>query len=126
MRRINKENPQKNWYHFGDIDPDGFYILEHLRKGTGIDFEPFRMSVNELRNYVQHCKELSDKDKVKAGNLISRGRYVETLQYMLDNNCKLEQEIISISHRGDWGKKNTFTPHFTPNSHKNMKLYKKI
>ncbi len=99
LRRINKENPQKNWYHFGDIDPDGFYILEHLRKGTGIDFEPFRMSVNELKKYVQHCKELSDKDKVKADNLISRGRYVETLQYMLDNNCKLEQEIISISHR---------------------------
>lgn len=99
LRRINKENPQKKWYHFGDIDPDGFYILEHLRKGTGIDFEPFRMSVNELKKYVQHCKELSDKDKVKADNLISRRRYVETLQYMLDNNCKLEQEIISISHR---------------------------
>lgn len=99
LRRINKENPRKNWYHFGDIDPDGFYILEHLRKGTGIDFEPFRMNVNELRNYAKYCKELSDKDKVKAGNLISRGRYVETLQYMLDNNCKLEQEIISISHR---------------------------
>lgn len=96
LRRINKENPRRNWYHFGDIDPDGFYILEHLRKGTGIDFEPFRMNVNELRNYAQHCKELSDKDK--AGNLISRGRYVETLQYMLDNNCKLEQEIISMSH----------------------------
>lgn len=98
LRRIHKENPRKNWYHFGDIDPDGFYILEHLRKGTGIDFKPFRMNVNELRNHAQYCKELSEKDKVKAGNLISRGRYIETLQYMLDNNCKLEQEIISISH----------------------------
>lgn len=98
LRRINKENPQKKWYHFGDIDPDGFYILEHLRKGTGINFAPMRMNVSELRKYAQYCKELSDKDKVKAENLISRGKYVETLQYMLDNNCKLEQEIISISN----------------------------
>lgn len=97
--RINKENPQKGWYHFGDIDPDGFYILEHLRKGTGIDFTPLHMSVSEMKKYAQYCKELSDKDKVKAENLISRGLYVEALQYMLDNNCKLEQEIISISHR---------------------------
>lgn len=99
LRRINKENPQKDWYHFGDIDPDGFYILEHLRKGTGIDFTPLHMSVSEMKKYAQYCKELSDKDKVKAENLISRGLYVEALQYMLDNNCKLEQEIISISHR---------------------------
>lgn len=97
LRRINKENPQKKWYHFGDIDPDGFYILEHLRKGTGIDFEPLYMNVLELAKYAQYCKELTDKDRVKADNLIVKGKYVETLQYMLNNNCKLEQEIISIS-----------------------------
>lgn len=102
LRRINKENPQRNWYHFGDIDPDGFYILDHLRKGTGIDFTPLLMSVSELKKYAQYCKELTDKDKVKAENLISRGLYVETLQYMLDNNCKLEQEIISFSLSGGW------------------------
>lgn len=96
LRRIYQENPQKNWYHFGDIDPDGFYILEHLRKGTGIDFHSFRMSVNELMMYAKHCKQLSDKDKVKAKNLIEKGRYVETLQYMLEHNCKLEQEIITV------------------------------
>ena len=99
LRRINQENPRKNWYHFGDIDPDGFYILEHLRKGTRIDFTPLHMNVSEMKKYAQYYKELSDKDKVKAENLISRGLYVEVLQYMLDNNCKLEQEIISISHR---------------------------
>ena len=97
LRRINKENPQMKWYHFGDIDPDGFYILEHLRKGTGIDFEPLYMDVLELTKYTPYCKELTDKDRIKADNLIVKGKYVETLQYMLNNNCKLEQEIISIS-----------------------------
>lgn len=97
LRRIYKENPQKNWYHFGDIDPDGYYILEHLRKGTGIDFEPLYMNVFELTKYAQYCKKLTDKDRVKADNLIVQEKYVEVLQYMLNNNCKLEQEIISIS-----------------------------
>jgi hypothetical protein len=34
---------------------------------------------------------------VKAENLITKGKYSETLQYMIENNCKLEQEIISFS-----------------------------
>lgn len=104
LRRINKENPKKNWYHFGDVDPDGFYILEHLRKGTEIDFKPLYMSVLELTKYAQYCKELTDKDRVKADNLIVKGKYVETLQYMLKNNCKLEQEIVSISRHDMIGK----------------------
>lgn len=97
LRRINKDNPQKKWYHFGDIDPDGFYILEHLKKGTEIEFEPLYMNVFELTKYAQYCKELTDNDRIKADNLIEKGKYVEILQYMLNNNCKLEQEIISIS-----------------------------
>ena len=55
------------------------------------------MNALELKKYAQYCKELSDTDRVKAENLIIKGKYVETLRYMLNNNCKLEQEIISIS-----------------------------
>lgn len=97
LKRINAENPNKAWFHFGDIDPDGFYILEHLRKGTGIDFTPLYMSTNELKAYDEYCKSLNDNDRVKAKNLIQSGYYTEVLQYMLDHNCKLEQEIISFS-----------------------------
>lgn len=97
LKRISEENPNKTWFHFGDIDPDGFYILEHLRKGTGIDFKPLYMSANELEAYDKYCKSLNDNDRVKARNLIQSGYYAEALQYMLDHNCKLEQEIISLS-----------------------------
>lgn len=31
-------NPEKEYRHFGDIDAGGFYILEHLKKETGIPF----------------------------------------------------------------------------------------
>lgn len=95
LRKIWKENPCKKWHHFGDIDPDGFYILEHLIEGTGIEFEPLHMDAGMLEKYAGHCRMLTERDKVKAENLIRRQKYAETLQYMLDHNCKLEQEIIS-------------------------------
>ena len=90
------ENPDKKWFHFGDIDPDGFYILEHLIRGTGIQFTPLFMGIKELKKYGDYCKKLTDNDCVKAGNLMLDGRYTEILQYMLKYNCKLEQEIVSL------------------------------
>jgi len=33
IRMIAGQN-QADWYHFGDIDPDGFLIAEHLIRGT--------------------------------------------------------------------------------------------
>lgn len=96
LKRIAAENPGRKWLHFGDIDPDGFYILEHLKNGTGIDFEPIFMGIEQLKTYGQYCKPLNQNDLVKAGNLINKNHYVSTLQYMLESNCKLEQEIVSL------------------------------
>lgn len=95
LKRVYKENPEKQWFHFGDLDPDGFYILKHLRNGTGIDFIPLYMGVPELETYNGCCRKLSEPDKVKARNLLQQGFYAEVLQYMLEHDCKLEQEIIS-------------------------------
>ena len=95
LKRVYKENPEKQWFHFGDLDPDGFYILKHLRKGTGIDFVPLHMGVSELETYSGYGRELSEPDKVKARNLLQKGFYAEIMQYMLEHDCKLEQEIIS-------------------------------
>lgn len=95
LKRVYKENPEKQWFHFGDLDPDGFYILKHLRKGTGIDFVPLHMGVSELETYSGYGRELSEPDKVKARNLLQQGFYAEIMQYMLEHDCKLEQEIIS-------------------------------
>lgn len=38
LKKIFNQNPGKKYFHFGDIDPDGFLILENLRTKTGIDF----------------------------------------------------------------------------------------
>ncbi len=96
IKRIYEENENKGWYHFGDIDPDGFYILENLKRGTGIDFQPLNMAVEQLIKYRDYCKPLEKNDITKANNLIAQGKYVEIMNYMLENNSKLEQEIMDI------------------------------
>jgi len=99
IRLVQQQNASLEFYHFGDIDPDGLLILENLKQKTGIDFKPFCMGVDQLKQYQKYCKPLVENDKVKAEGLIKSGEYVETVQYMLDNNVKLEQEIVSWNER---------------------------
>ncbi|MBQ8489144.1 MAG: hypothetical protein IJ535_05100 [Pseudobutyrivibrio sp.] len=96
LKLIYHNNSDKKWYHFGDIDPDGFYILEHLKTATGIEFKPMFMEREYLIKYKKYTKELTENDKLKARRLIERAKYVDILEYMLEYNCKLEQEIISL------------------------------
>lgn len=88
-------NPEVKWYHFGDLDPDGFCILEHLKRETGIDFEPFHMGLEDLKKFRDHGKELNEIDRKKAHTLLTAGFYCRELSYMLDENVKLEQEIVA-------------------------------
>jgi hypothetical protein len=99
IRRIYQENPGKSWQHFGDLDPDGFYILEHLKRGTGIPFEPYAMDLKTLQIFSSYGKPLEKNDRTKAQNLIEQGKYPEVLSYMLEQNRKLEQEIVSLKNR---------------------------
>lgn len=93
--RIYQENKTIKWYHFGDIDPDGFYIMEHLKNGTGIPFEPLNMNLLYLKKYDEYTKPLEENDIRKAQNLLSEHKYSQVMEYMLKEGKKLEQEIIS-------------------------------
>lgn len=95
IRKIYDTNPGLEWYHFGDIDPDGFYIIENLRRGTGIDFNPVYMDIGVLKRYKEYTKQLTDNDIRKAKVLIHNEVYCEIMRYMLDTKSKLEQEIVS-------------------------------
>lgn len=94
IKRLARENSILKWYHFGDLDPDGFFILEHLKRGTGINFEPFHMDLEDLKKFQGYGKELSEPDRKKAHTLMDMGLYCKELSYMLQENIKLEQEII--------------------------------
>ncbi len=100
LSKIYEENKRMEWFHFGDIDPDGFYIIEHLRKGTGIPFQPLYMGISILRKYDSYTKPLSENDVRKAKALLQQGKYTEVMEYMLREKKKLEQEIVSWLEKG--------------------------
>ena len=102
LRFLYEHNPEKEYRHFGDIDVGGFYILEHLKEKTGIDFCPLNMDIKTLNDYSLYHKPLTENDKRRLQILIQRIKVSEkpnddilsVLEYMLKNNCKLEQEAI--------------------------------
>ncbi|MBR3509032.1 MAG: hypothetical protein IKO03_09755 [Lachnospiraceae bacterium] len=105
LRSLYRDNPKQKYLHFGDIDAGGFYIFEHLKKKTGIPFETIHMNVPTLKRYVSDCKKLTENDRrriVRLLNLLETGQsqrtvgedYSETLRYMLEHDCKLEQEAL--------------------------------
>lgn len=57
------------------------------------------MGIEELKQFLKYTKSLEKNDIIKAENLIQSGKYKEILEYMLKNNCKLEQEIISLKFK---------------------------
>lgn len=95
LKKIYSQNAEKEYFHFGDIDPDGFYILENLRSKTSIPFKPYKMGISELEKYSDYTKTLEENDISKAKALIDKGHHKEIMEYMLKHNQKLEQEIIS-------------------------------
>lgn len=95
LRKMYENCKGRKWLHFGDIDPDGFYILMSLRRSTGIEFEPFCMGIPELKRFGNFCKPLEVNNITKAEKLIEREQFADIAKYMIENNCKLEQEIIS-------------------------------
>ncbi|MCQ2049671.1 MAG: DUF2220 domain-containing protein [Candidatus Saccharibacteria bacterium] len=94
IKQVAQNNPQKQYLHFGDIDAGGFYILKHLRNKTGINFLPMFMDVGTLVRYQDKTKKLTDNDRNRLLKLKEQGGFDTVIDYMLKNDCKLEQENI--------------------------------
>lgn len=95
LKKIYERNPQKAYYHKGDIDVYGFLILENLKSKTKIPFIPLEMDVATLQECEQHqlVKPLSTADK-KMLHLPQLMPYQDVLSYMEQHNCKAEQESM--------------------------------
>lgn len=90
-----QKNKNKNFYHFGDVDAGGFYILEHLKRRTGINFKAYRMDKETLVKYKNFAKPLTSNDKKRLLKLKEQFvHYEDVVNYMIENNMKLEQEAI--------------------------------
>ena len=93
IKQLYRDNPEVEYYHFGDIDAGGFYILLHLRNRTGVPFRPYQMDIATLQQYSAYTKALTEND-IKRLESLSDTDFSDTIEYMLKNNCKLEQEAM--------------------------------
>ena len=93
IKLVAKCNPGTVFKHFGDIDAGGFYILEHLKKKTGINFLSHNMDITTLEKNKDHWMKLTENDKNRLLSINEKTTcYKDSIDYMLKNNCKLEQE----------------------------------
>lgn len=93
--KIHSVVPHIEYFHYGDIDAGGFYILNHLRKKTDIKFKSFMMGIDELEKYYDNCKKLTLNDKKRLNLMLENtdfNEFKDTITHMLNNNIKLEQE----------------------------------
>lgn len=102
LKKVCNDNPTLTFWHFGDIDAGGLYIHEHLCRVTGIRFRLYRMSRAELENLrFQSCLHpLTPQDRIRLKSLEKHETYRELVEYMLERNVKLEQEIVSFCEAG--------------------------
>lgn len=100
LMQIYQKLPDAQYYHFGDLDAGGFYILEHLKRKTGIPFQMFQMDIETLKKYEGYAKPLTENDKKRLMQLEKMELPDEErklITYMLQKGIKLEQECISES-----------------------------
>ncbi len=69
LMQIYQKLPDAQYYHFGDLDAGGFYILEHLKRKTGIPFQMFQMDIEILKKYEDYAKPLTENDKKRLMQL---------------------------------------------------------
>lgn len=97
LKKIYEKYPKAMYLHFGDIDAGGFFIFNNLIQKTSIPFIPFRMGINELEDNKNSLKSLTNNDKKKLAKMLTNSNFTvfsEVIRYMLENNVKLEQEIL--------------------------------
>ena len=97
LLKIYEEYPKADYLHFSDIDAGGFLIFKNLVEKTGIPFKPYKMNVAELESNVGNLKRLTDNDKNRLSKMLNDSSFEmfhEVIKYMLENNVKLEQEIL--------------------------------
>lgn len=99
VKKVYENNSHVEYLHFGDIDAGGFWIHQNLCEITGVKFNTFCMSKEELKEkeYERCLHPLTDIDIVRLKELKHVESYAETIRYMLQNNVKLEQEIVSLA-----------------------------
>ncbi len=98
LELIYENNRDREYCHEGDLDVYGFLILKNLIAKTQIPFKPLLMDKATIERFYRAglYKNLTARDRKvieskKDGQLSA---YKDVLDYMLENDCKVEQESI--------------------------------
>ena len=97
LQEIYSNIPEVAYKHFGDIDAGGFEIYRDLCEKTGIPFEMYHMDLDVLKEYEMFGKSLTVNDRKRLETMKSRDGLEDLIEYMLENDVKLEQECIMIN-----------------------------
>lgn len=95
LNKLYAFNNNIEFYHFGDIDAGGILIFEDLKNKTNIEFKAYMMDIKTLELHKEYWIDLTSNDKARLKKL-SNGQFRELIDFMLKNNCKLEQEAIKL------------------------------
>jgi len=95
LKRISDHDKTVEFLHFGDIDAGGFLIFQDLVNKTGIQFKPYMMDIDTLKKHEDNWTSLSVNDKKRLRENQS-SIFKDVITFMLQNNCKLEQEAINM------------------------------
>lgn len=85
------------FYHWGDIDLGGFSIFCRLKKNIISELKPYNMGIKDLETYMEYQIAINGKYVEKIAQLVSVPELSdcsETLEYMIVNKVKLEQEAF--------------------------------
>lgn len=96
LKLICDANPHQKYFHHGDIDAGGFYIFKHLVEKSVINFVPLDMDIQTLIANKAYWKKLTDNDKTRLKKL-RLPIFNDVIKFMLENNCKLEQEALELN-----------------------------
>lgn len=99
IKKVYSFFPNSKFYHFGDIDAGGFYILHNLKEKTGIDYIPLCMDIHTIKKYENSAISLSVEDISRLNNVKAKyPEHSEVIKFMLEKKIKLEQENIENSY----------------------------
>lgn len=85
------------YLHWSDIDIGGFEIFTRLKNNIVKEVQPYKMDKNTLvknKNYWNYFDENYKKKLCKLRKCDEYNIFFETIDIMLEYNCKLEQEAL--------------------------------
>lgn len=97
LKNIYRILPEAEYLHFGDVDVGGFEIYLDLCRKTDIPFKTYLMGMEQLEDYNDFTRSLTENDRKRIEILLEHVENEEiaaVLSYMKRNGRKLEQECV--------------------------------